>query len=247
MHILQLQVKQQVQYRQESENNVVTSISPKVKNRQAYSEFILGQVKAASFLAYVFIRGYANQYLKPEESACIPDVILRLLQDCPAELSIARKELLHATRHILSTPFRTQFIPKLGLLFDEKILIGDGLTSHETLRPLAYSMVADFIHNVRDELTPAQIWSTVTIYSGLLKDESLPMSVQIMSAKLLLNLVEKIMTLPNKLEGRQLFLIIIDAYAKRFKNLDRKYDYIIAKHDEYEKKKLGREKDSKSH
>lgn len=245
MHILQLQVKQQEQYRQESENNIVTSISPKVKNRQAYSEFILGQVKAASFLAYVFIRGYANQYLKPEESACIPDVILRLLQDCPAELSIARKELLHATRHILSTPFRTQFIPKLGLLFDEKILIGDGLTSHETLRPLAYSMVADFIHNVRDELTPAQIWSTVTIYSGLLKDESLPMSVQIMSAKLLLNLVEKIMTLPNKLEGRQLFLIIIDAYAKRFKNLDRKYDYIIAKHDEYEKKKLGREKDSK--
>ncbi|KAI5963026.1 TRA1 [Candida pseudojiufengensis] len=245
IHILQLQVKQQQQYHEESDNNIVTSVSPNVQNRQAYSDFILGQVKAASFLAYVFIRGYASQFMKPEESQCIPDVILRLLQDCPAELSVARKELLHATRHILSTPFRTQFIPKLELLFDEKILIGDGLTSYETLRPLAYSTVADFIHNVRNELTSPQIWSTVNIYCGLLKDDSLALTVQIMSAKLLLNLVEKIMKLPNKLEGRQLFLIIIDSYAKRFESLNRKYDFIIAKHNEYEKKKLMKEKESK--
>ncbi|CAK9440169.1 uncharacterized protein LODBEIA_P42690 [Lodderomyces beijingensis] len=245
IHILQLQVEQQKQYRQESPNEIVTSISPKIKNRQAYSDFILGQVKAASFLAYVFIRGYASQYLNPEESKCVPDVILRLLQDCPADLSVARKELLHATRHILSTPFRTQFIPKLELLFDEKILIGDGLTSYETLRPLAYSTVADFIHNVRNELSPPQIWSTVNIYCDLLKDDSLALTVQIMSAKLLLNLVEKIMKLPNKLEGRQLFLIIIDSYAKRFESLNRKYDFIISKHEDHEKKKLAKEEDSK--
>ncbi|RCK57773.1 Transcription-associated protein 1 [Candida viswanathii] len=245
IQILELQVEQQKQFREQSENNVVTSISPQIKNRQAYSDFILGQVKAASFLAYVFIRGYASQHLKPEESKCVPDVILRLLQDCPAELSIARKELLHATRHILSTSFRTQFIPKLELLFNEKILIGDGLTSYETLRPLAYSTVADFIHNVRNELTPAQIWSTVNIYCDLLKDDSLALTVQIMSAKLLLNLVEKIMKLPNKLEGRQLFLIIIDSYAKRFASLNRKYDYIIAKHNEFEKKKTTKEKKAK--
>lgn len=183
--------------------------------------------------------------MKPEESKCVPDVILRLLQDCPAELSIARKELLHATRHILSTSFRTHFIPKLELLFNEKILIGDGLTSYDTLRPLAYSTVADFIHNVRNELTPSQIWSTVNIYCDLLKDDSLALTVQIMSAKLLLNLVERIMKLPNKLEGRQLFLIIIDSYAKRFASLNRKYDYIIAKHNEFEKKKSTKEKKAK--
>lgn len=245
IHILELQVDKQKQFREESENKIVTSISPDIKNRQAFSDFILGQVKAASFLAYVFIRGYASQHLKPEESKCVPDVILRLLQDCPAELSIARKELLHATRHILSTPFRTQFIPKLELLFNEKILIGDGLTSYETLRPLAYSTVADFIHNVRNELTPAQIWSTVNIYCDLLKDDSLALTVQIMSAKLLLNLVEKIMKLPNKLEGRQLFLIIIDSYAKRFASLNRKYNYIISKHNEFENKKASKERKAK--
>lgn len=252
--ILTLQVDQQKNYREEqlalqaesgSKRAVVTSISPQITNRQAYSDFILGQVKAASFLAYVFIRGYANQHLAPEQAKLVPDVVLRLLQDCPSELSVARKELLHATRHILSTPFRSQFIPKVEYLFDEKVLIGEGLTAFETLRPLAYSTVADFIHNVRNELTPDQIWSTVTIYCDLLKDDSLALTVQIMSAKLLLNLVERIMKLSNKLEGRQLFMIIIDAYAKRFQSLNRKYDNIIRVHKEFEKRRIAKELDAK--
>lgn len=245
--ILVLQVEQQKLFREEmlQDANSVTAILPHITNRQAYSDFILGQVKAASFLAYVFIRGYATQHLSPTLAKVVPDVILRLLQDCPAELSVARKELLHATRHILSTPFRSQFIPKIELLFDEKVLIGHGLTSFETLRPLAYSTVADFIHNVRNELTPKQIWSTVQIYCDLLKDDSLALTVQIMSAKLLLNLVERIMKLPNKLEGRQLFMIIIDSYAKRFHSLNRKYDYILKKHKKFDEERKTKEADAK--
>ncbi|QFZ30488.1 putative transcription-associated protein [Clavispora lusitaniae] len=247
IHILLLQVPQQKQFRKEllKSASSVTAISPQITNRQAYSDFILGQVKAASFLAYVFIRGYASQHLPAAQANVVPDVILRLLQDCPAELSVARKELLHATRHILSTPFRSHFVPKIEFLFDEKILIGHGLTSFETLRPLAYSTVADFIHNVRNELTPKQIWSTVQIYCDLLKDDSLALTVQIMSAKLLLNLVERIMKLPNKLEGRQLFMIIIDSYAKRFHSLNRKYPYILRRHIEFEEKRKFKESDSK--
>lgn len=237
--ILTLEVEQQRAFRMAAERDgrTTTSILPAIHNRQAFSDLILGQVKAALFLAYVFIRGYATQQLGPEQSKLVPDVILRLLQDCPAELSVARKELLHATRHILLTPFRVQFIPKIEMLFDEKILIGEGLTLFETLRPLAYSTVADFIHNVRNELTPKQIWLTVRIYCDLLKDDLLALTVQIMSAKLLLNLVERIMKLPNKMEGRQLFMIIIDLYATRFQSLNRKYDYILSKHNEFEKRR----------
>lgn len=247
INILLLEVGQQKSFREEhlKESPTVTAILPQITNRQAYSEYVLGQVKAASFLAYVFIRGYANQYLAQSQAKVVPDVILRLLQDCPAELSVARKELLHATRHILSTSFRTQFIPKIELLFDEKVLIGHGLTSFETLRPLAYSTVADFIHNVRNELTPKQIWSTVQIYCDLLKDDSLALTVQIMSAKLLLNLVERIMKLPNKLEGRQLFMIIIDSYAKRFHSLNNKYAFIIRRHNKYEERRKLKEVETK--
>ncbi len=45
-----------------------------------------------------------------------------------------KQELLVATRHILSTEFREAFINKIDILLDEKVLVGTGVTSHDTLR-----------------------------------------------------------------------------------------------------------------
>lgn len=44
------------------------------------------------------------------------------------------QELLIATRHILATDFRMGFIGHIDTLLDEKVLIGSGRTSFETLR-----------------------------------------------------------------------------------------------------------------
>lgn len=62
-------------------------------------------------------------------------------------------------------------------------------------------MVADLLHHVRAELSPAHIWMTVEVYSRNLQDNTLAASFQTMSAKLLLNLVERIMKLSNKADG----------------------------------------------
>ncbi|ODQ81952.1 hypothetical protein BABINDRAFT_160169 [Babjeviella inositovora NRRL Y-12698] len=220
----------------EARGERLTSVAAGIANRAAFGDFVLGQVKAASFLAYIFIRGYAPVFLKPYHKT-IPDLIMRILQDCPSELSGARKELLHSTRHILLTPFRSMFLPKCDLLFDERVLVGDGLTAHDTLRPLAYSTVADFIHNVRAELTAEQIFQTVQMFCRILQDDTLALTVQIMSSKLLLNLVESIMKLPEKGESRQLFMQIIDAHSKRFVTLNRKYDEVMWGKREFERKR----------
>lgn len=66
-----------------------------------------------------------------------------------------------------------------------------------------------------------------------------------MSAKLLLNLVERIMKLPNKLEGRQLFMIIIDSYAKRFHSLNNKYAFILRRHNKFEERRKLKEVETK--
>lgn len=248
MDLLNMQVSQQQRAREEAEarGERFTSVSPDIKKRAAYCEFILAQIKATSFLAYVFIRGYASDFLQ-NCAGFIPDLIIRLLQDCPSELSSARKELLHATRHILSTNYKRLFLPKLDYLFDEKVLIGVGFTTHETLRPLAYSTVADFIHNVRAELQLDDIEKTIRMYTGYLLDQSLALTVQIMSAKLLLNLVERILKLgkENPQEApraKKLLMIIIDAYMNRFKALNRQYNSIMKHHNEYEEEKNSKAK-----
>lgn len=233
INVLKLQASAQREEHEKAKaaHTNIVKISPSLRNNSVYNDFNFAQVKASSFMAYVFIRKNNTSIIETYQQE-IPLLIIRLLQDCPRELSSARRELLHATRHVLSTNLRTLFLPKIDLLFDDNILIGDGLTAHETLRPLAYSIVADFIH-VNSTLTTEQIWKSVKIYSKYLQDDTLAQTVHIMSAKLLLNLMDRILKLENKADSRQIILLIIDTFGKRFESLNYQYDNIMKQHEDF--------------
>ncbi|CCJ31022.1 unnamed protein product [Pneumocystis jirovecii] len=210
-----------------SKNEIFTGVSPNILDKSLFGEFIIAQIKTMSFLAYV-LRGFTTVMKKYQNK--IPEFCVRILKDCPPEISSARKELLVATRHILATDFRNAFVKKIDLLLDQKVLIGEGVTVHETLRPLAYSMLADLIHHVRSELNVKQISQTIRVYSANLHDWTLAISIQTMSAKLLLNMIDRIMKLPQQSEGRQLLIIILDSFAKKLKELNRFYPFLKHKH-----------------
>lgn len=113
-------------------------------------------------------------------------------------------------------------------------------------RPLAYSMLADLIHHVRDALDRDQIGRTVEVYTKNLHDNFPGTSFQTMSAKLLLNLAEFIAKLENKQEGksvcdsifkcqisniditaRHFLIMILDAIAEKFKSMNRQYENAV--------------------
>ncbi|RUP49800.1 hypothetical protein BC936DRAFT_141434 [Jimgerdemannia flammicorona] len=215
-----------------AKGEIYAGVSSTIKNRAVYTEFIVAQVKTMSFLAYI-LRSYAF-LLRPHQNQ-IPDFVIRLLRDCPPEASATRKELLVATRHILSTDFRTSFVSKIDILLNEKVLVGTGVTSHDTLRPLAYSMLADLVHHVRAELTPVQLSRTVYIYSRNLHDSTLAPSIQTMCAKLLLNLIDCIVKIPNKVDGRNLLIRILDAFTNKFAALNLCFPSALK---QYQKRKL---------
>ncbi|ORX57551.1 hypothetical protein DM01DRAFT_1302758 [Hesseltinella vesiculosa] len=231
---LQLQAKPQAEAANaaSARGEVFVGVSPEIKNRSIYNDFIVAQVKTMSFLAYI-LRSY-TALLRPYQDQ-IPDFVLRLLRECPPESSATRKELLVATRHILSTDFRTSFVPKIDLLLNEKVLIGTGVTSHDTLRPLAYSMLADLVHHIRSELSTAQLFRTVYIYSRNLHDSTLAPSIQTMCGKLLLNLIDCIIKINNKAEGRELLMRILDAFASKFSALNNQFQHNLC---QYQKKKV---------
>ncbi|KAL6949991.1 hypothetical protein ACO0QE_000660 [Hanseniaspora vineae] len=247
--LLTLQAEPQKLAREQSESRTPSkrfySIALQILNnnkRQEYCDFIASQVKATSFLAYVFIRGHVADFLQ-NYVKLVPELIVRLLQDLPSEMSHLRKELLHATRHILSTNYKKLFLPQLDFLFDENVLLSDGFTNHENLRTLAYSMVADFIHNVRSELNLDYIEKTIMIYSKHLMDDSLQLTVQIMSAKLLLNLMERIIKLGKENiqdapRARKLLMLITECYVNRLKWSNLKYENIMYYHENYVESKL---------
>ena len=67
---------------------------------------------------------------------------------------------------------------------------GSGWTTKETVRSLAYSILADLVHHIRTSLSLQHLSMAVFLFSKNVHDETLPVSIQTMSCKLLLNLVE---------------------------------------------------------
>uniref|UniRef100_A0A8B9RCP8 Transformation/transcription domain-associated protein n=1 Tax=Astyanax mexicanus TaxID=7994 RepID=A0A8B9RCP8_ASTMX len=149
--------------------------------------------------------------------------MLQLLSNCPPETAHLRKELLIAAKHILTTDLRSQFIPCMDKLFDESILIGSGYTARETLRPLAYSTLADLVHHVRQNLPLTDLSLAVQLFAKNIDDESLPSSIQTMSCKLLLNLVDCIRSKSEQENGngRDILMRMLEVFVLKFHTIAR--------------------------
>ncbi|CAK7274206.1 transcription-associated protein 1 [Sporothrix epigloea] len=199
-------------------------MSPRIRNKTSYGDYITLKVKMMSFLAYA-LRQHAD--LVSDFLPALPSTIVRLLRDCPRDKAAARKELIVAIRHIINFNYRLIFVGVIEQLLDERTLMGDGLTVHETMRPLAYSMLADLIHHVRDHLKPPVIRKTVSIYTRNLLDEFPGTSFQTMSAKLLLNMAECISKMEDKIEARYLLVTILNAIAGKFAAMNRQYENAV--------------------
>ncbi|KAM3592100.1 uncharacterized protein V6R79_012555 [Siganus canaliculatus] len=206
-------------------NTIMLQVSPqarqhKLYNKELYADFIAAQIKTLSFLAYI-IRIY--QDLVGKYSQQMVKGMLQLLTNCPSETAHLRKELLIAAKHILTTDLRSQFIPCMDKLFDEAILIGSGYTARETLRPLAYSTLADLVHHVRQNLPLTDLSLAVQLFAKNIDDESLPSNIQTMSCKLLLNLVDCIRSKSEQENGngRDILMRMLEVFVLKFHTIAR--------------------------
>ena len=179
-------------------------------------------MKTISFITYL-VRGHARLVLPYQQEISL--AVVDLLKTCPDVLS-TRKELLVATRHALSVQnFCRSFFQHLDSLLEEHALLGSGRLCAESLRPLAYSFLAELVHHMRSELTLPQIRKTVHVFSTNMQDERLPLSVQMTCARLMHHLVESIFrrraeTTPGSAdEARALLVKILDATVVKFRTL----------------------------
>lgn len=118
---------------------------------------------------------------------------------------------------------RQAFIPFIEQLLDENLLLGEGYTSYYVLRPLALSMLADLIHHVRAEIKLPTVLKIIGTYSGVLHDATLPIGVQTMSAKLLVNLIDSMLMddFGSYNERRSCLMRILMAFVEKFEWLSR--------------------------
>ncbi|KAI0530691.1 hypothetical protein KFK09_000238 [Dendrobium nobile] len=179
------------------------------------------QVKTLSFLTYL-LRSFADYIRSHEESIC--KSIVNLLVTCPDSVSI-RKELLIALKHVLTTDLKRGLFPLIDTLLEERVLIGTGRVCIETLRPLAYSLLAEIVHYVRNELSLSQLSCIIYLFSRNMHDSSLTIVVHTTCARLMLNLVEPIyekgVDQQTMDDARVLLGRILDAFVGKFGTLKR--------------------------
>ncbi|XP_048601036.1 transformation/transcription domain-associated protein [Brassica napus] len=179
------------------------------------------QIKTVSFLTYL-LKSYA-EYIKPhEESIC--KSIVNLLVTCSDSASI-RKELLVSLKHVLGTDFKRGLFPLLDTLMEERVLVGTGRACFESLRPLAYSLLAEIVHHVRADLSISQLSRIIYLFSRNMHDSILSLNIQTTCARLMLNLVEPIFEkgVDQQLmdEARILLGRILDAFVEKFNTFKR--------------------------
>ncbi|OWM88959.1 hypothetical protein CDL15_Pgr020913 [Punica granatum] len=179
------------------------------------------QVKTVSFLTYL-LKSFAD-YIRPhEESICRS--IVNLLVTCSDSVS-TRKELLVALKHVLGTDFKRGLFPLIDTLLEERVLVGPGRACFETLRPLAYSLLAEIVHHVRGDLSLSQLSRIIYLFSSNMHDASLSLSIHTTCARLMLNLVEPIfekgVDQPSMDEARILLGRILDAFVGKFSTFKR--------------------------
>ncbi|GFS16657.1 transformation/transcription domain-associated protein-like [Elysia marginata] len=187
-------------------------------NKEVFVDFIAAQIKTLTFLAFIMkmYQGAVNNH--PQQMV---QGLLGLMTLCPPEVAHLRKDLLISARYILTTDFKNRFVPVIEKLFDDNILIGSGWTTHESLRPLAYSTLADLVHHVRNNLSLSDLSLAVNLFSKTVHDDSLPSTIQTMSCKLLLSLVDCIRTKSDQESGngRELLLRISEVFVIKFKTI----------------------------
>jgi hypothetical protein len=189
-------------------------------------ELAAAQAKTLSFLTFL-LRSFQAE-LKPYEDRLASHVVA-LIKSCPRESTSTRKELLVATRHLLSSDFRKGFFRHADVLMDERLLLGSHYRSADqaSLRPLGYQTVSELVLNVRSSLTMLQMSKVVSLFSRVLHDEgsTCPMPTQYLAVRTLLNLGDVIYhnTDLNPQLGRDLLVRILNTLTEKLTALNEYY------------------------
>ncbi|KAJ4961477.1 hypothetical protein NE237_021387 [Protea cynaroides] len=201
-------------------------------SKNHFIELKSAQVKTVSFLTYL-LKSFAD-YIRPhEESICRS--IVNLLVSCPDSVSV-RKELLVALKHVLGTDFKRGLFPLIDTLLEERVLVGTGRACFDTLRPLAYSLLAEIVHHVRGDLSLSQLSRIIYLFSRNMHDSSLSLSIHTTCARLMLNLVEPIfekgVDQSSMDEARVLLGRILDAFVGKFSTFKRTIPQLVEEGEE---------------
>ncbi|XGW10530.1 hypothetical protein V3C99_012210 [Haemonchus contortus] len=188
-------------------------------NKALADEFYTAQSKMLAYLSIMGkIREFMDQILANGDR--FVNGVLALLEQCPAELIVVRKDVLITLKFFFISDLRPKFIQLLPRLLSELALIGSGYTAVDHLRGYFYQTMADFLHHVRSSLSFEMLAHVAFIFCREMHDNLLPYQIQVICARMLSSVLEGLTKHAKEGEAnRDLILMILESLVVKMKVL----------------------------
>ncbi|WKX92957.1 hypothetical protein Q1695_010745 [Nippostrongylus brasiliensis] len=186
-------------------------------NKALADEFYTAQSKMLAYLSIMGkIREFMDQILANGDRFI--NGVLSLLEQCPAELIVVRKDVLITLKFFFISDLRPKFIQLLPRLLSEVALIGSGYTAVDHLRGYFYQTMADFLHHVRSSLSYDMLAHVAFIFCREMHDNTLPYQIQVICARMLSSVLEGLTKHGKDGEAtRDLVLMILESLVVKMK------------------------------
>lgn len=148
-------------------------------------------------------------------------IIVRLLQDLSPDQIHTRRELLAGLRTITASEARAALTPYIDLLIQERVVLGDGLGSADSVRSYAIGAVSDAVHQARNELTKDQVTRILRLLCSNLHNETISGQIQTMISKVLTNLTEVVKDRFEPAETTQILFQLLRCFVDKIATLTR--------------------------
>jgi hypothetical protein len=158
-------------------------VSPGSKALQ--KDLIFSQVKSLTLVNFMY--RIAPDVMSQYEGMSV-NCVRSLLNRCPDDVISTRKDMIHATKALMTSELKKHFFAFIDEILDEKFFLGPA--KHHVLRPFALSAIIDFVHQVKDMLEIKHIIRVVHVFSMAMNDMSLDIGLHTSCCKLLFYMVD---------------------------------------------------------
>ncbi|KAI0220626.1 transcription-associated protein 1 [Massospora cicadina] len=217
LDFLKLQAAPQLEARQLEHANgkYFVGVSSAIKNTAAFSDFVMAQIKTLGFLTVLHRNSWVN--LKPVIGEVF-EISLRLLCDCPTDLSSSKRDIFVSMNYLLCVEIRPHFLNNINLLMTDQVMDWAGATSRESLKCLSYTVLADLLLFFRSDLSFDTLTRATLQFIRGLHDNHLNYSMQKVCIRLLSGLAECICKCGERPKARILLMHILNAYAVKLES-----------------------------
>ncbi len=144
---------------------------------------------------------------------------INLLLECPNEAVHQRRNILSTIRQAFKTEIRNSYFKHIDFLISEKDLIGKDCTNSELYTSQVNFLIGDIVKSMKGEFQSPQLIELVHFFVRNIHDISFPVSLQLLSVKRLIDLVDNIYQKTDIMVSRLLLSRILNCLVDKCESL----------------------------